>query len=124
MQNEHLEALQTDCARYLRICALPEEQQAPYRDGIMKLERRIEDLRKACGLTLDRFVMEFAQDVMRARLEPEEASRVDIDRLWDYAEMAAEGWKRADVAAIQRAREGIQRTIYAAKGGASDERAG
>lgn len=107
--------LKSECARLARIRELPEERQAPYQAGILKLERRIEELRAACDMTLDHFARQFAFDVMQARLSPDEALKVDYDALWDYTYMASEAWKRGDIDALNETRAGIRRIAFQTK---------
>ncbi len=50
-----LRQLQDDLARLARVQALPEDERAKWTAGIAKLERRIEEERAACGITLEYF---------------------------------------------------------------------
>ncbi len=114
------EELKRECARLLRITALPDAERAPYSAGIAKLERRVDELRAACGMTLEDYVSGYQRAIGFEGMTMEAREATDYSQVGELTGAAAEAWARGDrdamLAHFERARQVVAAARIEAKG--------
>lgn len=98
-KNELVLALKNEIFRLKKIEKMSEEERAPYAAGIKKLHQRIDELRKATGMTSDGFVARMRTVI--GVLEWGQISTAEFYEIESRLTTAQEAWRDGDAAKME-----------------------